>query len=159
MHTIFVDDTHERRLKLLHIVNQFREKGKLVNRYALQPELEKQGFTVSFVTIYRNMTSINQKKTWVRDLTQSNYSAYRKSISQNLEWVEQQAQQKFEETGNHVWLNIIHSVQQTKMKHTNGENINISAVMLGKKFKELSNNEENQEELAVDVIKLASKKT
>ena len=152
-----IDDTQQRRLKLLDIVNQCREKGKLINRYTLQPELEKKGFNVSFATIYRDMTSINQKNTWVRDLAQSNYSAYQESISQNLEWIEQQAQQKFEETNNHVWLNIIHSVQQTKMKHTNGENITISAAMLGKKFNEIK--KEDEQECVVDVTKLASKKT
>ena len=56
--------------------------------YTLQLELEKQGFKVSFATIYRDMTSINQKNTWVRDLASSNYSAYQESISQNLEWIE-----------------------------------------------------------------------
>ncbi|MDH3339804.1 MAG: hypothetical protein OEL84_00810 [Nitrosopumilus sp.] len=157
MPTILLDDTQERRLKLLDIVNQFREKGKLVNRYTLQPALEEQGYKVSFATIYRDMTSINQKNTWVRDLAQSNYSAYQESISQNLEWIEQQAQKMFQETENHVWLNIIHRVQETKMKHTNGENINISAAMLGKKFNEMK--KEDEQECVVDVIKLASKKT
>ena len=153
-----IDDTHERRLKLLEIVNQFREKGKLVNRYTLQPELEKQGYQVSFATIYRDMIAINQKNTWVRDLAQSNYSAYQESISQNLEWIESQAQKLFQETENHVWLNIIHRVQETKMKHTNGENINISAAMLGKKFREMKNSEkEDSKEYTIDVIKLASK--
>ena len=44
------------------------------------------------------------------------------------------------------------------MKHTNGENINISAAMLGKKFREMKNSEkEDSKEYTIDVIKLASK--
>ena len=137
MPTVSVDDTQERRLALLDLVNEFRSKGKLINRYTLQPELEKLGFKVSFATIYRDMTSLNQKNTWVRDLAESNYSAYQESISNNLEWIEQQAQKQFEDTQNHVWLNIIHRVQETKMKHTNGDNINISVAILGKQFNKL----------------------
>ena len=156
MPTIPLEETHQRRIKLLDIVNQFRAQGKLVNRYTLQPALEQAGFKVSFATIYRDMTSINQNNTWVRDLSESNYSAYQEQISQNLEWIEQKAQKQFEITENHVWLNIIHSVQQTKMKHTNGDNINISVAMLGKKFSELEDSTEKEKEPMVDVIKLAT---
>ena len=156
-----IDDTQQRRIKLLEIINKFRAKGKLVNRYTLQPELAKAGFKVSFATIYRDMTSLNQNNTWVRDLAQSNYSAYQEDISNNLEWIEAQAKKKFEETGQNVWLGIIHRVQETKMKHTNGENINISAALLNKKFTEMSSKKEKEnkedEGYVVDLIKLASK--
>ena len=151
------EDTHERRLKLLEIYEDFRAKGKMINRYTLQPALEKAGYKVSYATVYNDLTQINQKNTWVRDLAQSNYSAYQEQISQNLEWIEQQAQKQFKKTNNHVWLNIIHSVQQTKMKHTNGENINISAAMLGKKFREMSSKDTKDKEINVDVIQLASR--
>ena len=156
-----VNDTQQRRITLLDIINQFRAKGKLINRYTLQPALKEKGFDVSFATIYRDMTSINQKNTWVRDLSESNYSAYQEQISNNLDWIETQAAQQFKETENHVWLNIIHRVQETKMKHTNGENINISVALLGNKFKELSskNKEKKEEKLLeerVDVVKLAT---
>jgi 16S rRNA U516 pseudouridylate synthase RsuA-like enzyme len=44
------------------------------------------------------------------------------------------------------------------MKHTNGENINISAALLNKKFTEMSSKEDKKEEkYVVDVIKLAGK--
>lgn len=153
-----VDDTQQRRSKLLEIVNKFRAEGKLCNRYTLQPALEQAGFKVSFATIYRDMTSINQKNTWVRDLAQSNYSAYQEQISQNLEYIEHQADLKFQETGNHVWLNIIHRVQETKMKHTNGDNISISAALLNKKFNQMSKekDEKKEQEPVIDVIKLAA---
>ena len=102
------------------------------------------------------MTAINQKNTWVRDLAQSNYSAYQEQISQTLEWIETKAAEEFESTKHHTWLNIIHSVQQTKMKHTNGENINISAALLNKKFREMTKESEKKEDYPVDVIKLAA---
>lgn len=158
MPSVAVDETQERRIALLDIINQFRNEGKLVNRYTLQPALEQAGFKVSFSTIYRDMTSINQKNTWVRDLAQSNYSSYQEQISQSLEWIETKASEKFEETGHHMWLNIIHRVQETKMKHTNGENINISAALLNKKFREMTKSEEKKEDenYTVDVIKLAA---
>ena len=160
MPTVSVEDTFARRTKLLEIVNDFRSKGKLINRYSLQPELEKQGFKVSFATIYNDMTAINRNNSWVRDLASSNYSAYQEDISSNLEWIEEQARKQFESSKNHVWLNIIHRVQETKMKHTNGENINISAAMLGKQFNKLKEEsmKESEKEEMIDIIKLASTK-
>ncbi len=153
-----IDDTQQRRITLQEIINEFRGKGLLINRYTLQPALKKQGFDVSFSTIYRDMTSLNQKNTWVRDLAESNYSAYQENISNNLEWIETQAKEQFEKTKANMWLGIIHRVQETRMKHTNGENINISAAFLNKKFNQMNEKEEKKkEELEiVDVIKLAN---
>lgn len=155
MPPIALDETLRRRQKLQDIINQFRSKGSLINRFTLQPELEKAGFKASFTTIYRDMTALNKDNTWVRDLAESNYSAYQESISSNLELVEQQANEKFKETGNHVWLNIVLRVQETKMKHTQGDNINISAALLHTKFNELKK-QQKEEEPKIDVIKLAA---
>ncbi len=84
------------------------------------------------------MTAINRENTWVRDLAESNYSAYQEDISNTFDWLEMQASTRFESTHDHVWLNIILKVQDSRIKHTSGENINISAALLGKKFKELT---------------------
>ena len=153
-----INDTQERRIRLLEIINNFRSQGKLVNRYTLQPALKEAGYDVSFATIYRDMTAINQNNSWVRDLASSNYSAYQEDISSNLEWIETQAKTQFEKTEDHVWLQIVHRVQETRMKHTNGENINVSAAMLGKQFNKMKKDseKEKEEEPMVDVIKLAA---
>ena len=43
-------------------------------------------------------------------------------------------------------MNVILKVQDTRIKHTNGENINISVAMLGKKFNELTNRDIKEQE-------------
>ena len=77
MPTVTVDETQKRRSKLLDLVNEFskwiQKYGKLIHHYTLQSALKEAGFDVSFATIYMDMTSINQKNTWVRDLSESNY--------------------------------------------------------------------------------------
>jgi Fe2+ or Zn2+ uptake regulation protein len=155
-----IDDTQLRRQTLAKIVIEFRKEKKQVTRYTLQPELAKRGFDVSFATIYRDLTILNRDNTYVRDLAESNYSAYQEEIAESLDWVESQARTEYELTQNHVFLNVILKVQDLKMKHTNGENINISAALLGKKFNQLKqeSKETQQEEYVIDVIKLANQR-
>jgi len=134
---MMIEDVTIRRREVLKIMTHLKKNGQRINRYTVKDQLDKSGFDMSVSTIYRDMTVINRENTWVRDLSESNYSAYQEDISNNLEWVIHQAITQFEKTKNHVWLNIMLKAQETKMKHTNGENINISAALLGKKFKQL----------------------
>jgi len=163
---MMIDDVTSRRRQVMKIMSQLKKSGQRINRYIIKDQLDKLGFEVSVATVYRDMTAVNRENTWVRDLAESNYSAYQEDISNNLEWIESQASQQFESTNNHVWLNIILKVQDSRIKHTNGENINISVALLGKKFKELTDDKQPvtplQEETPdnmlshpmVDVIKL-----
>ena len=113
---------------------------------------------MSASTVYRDMTAINRENTWVRDLAESNYSAYQEDISNTFDWLEMQASKQFESTHDHVWLNIILKVQDSRIKHTNGDNINMSVALLGKKFNELNTlhlqDEGMDETQMIDVIKL-----
>ena len=156
MNNISIDDTIQRRQALAKIVVDFRSNKRQVTRYSLQPVLKEAGFDVSFATIYRDLTSLNRDNTYVRDLSESNYSAYQEEIAESLDWVEAESRKQFESTQNHVFLNVILKVQDLKMKHTNGENINISAALLGKKFKEMTNQENKEEEQTINVIDLAN---
>jgi Fe2+ or Zn2+ uptake regulation protein len=139
----------------MKIINQLKKNGLRVNRFTVKDQLDKSGFEMSVSTVYRDMTAINRENTWVRDLAESNYSVYQENISNAFDWLEMQASEQFEATKNHVWLNIILKVQDTRIKHTNGDNVNLSVALLGKKFNELIRQEENKEqEITVDVIKL-----
>ena len=91
--------------------------GKLVNRHSLQFALEQAGFKASFATVYRDMTAINQKNTWVRDLAQSNYLAHQEQITNNLEWIETKAAQQYKETKSHLGLGIIHHQRTYEEMH------------------------------------------
>ena len=163
---MMVEDVTVRRREIMKIITQLRKKGQRVNRYTVKEQLNKSGFEPSVSTVYRDMTAINRENTWVRDLAESNYSAYQEDISNTFDWLEMQASKQFESTHDHVWLNIILKVQDSRIKHTRGENINISVALLGKKFKELEDDkqsitplqEESSDEMSshpiVDVIKL-----
>ena len=83
MPTVAVEDTQLRRQTLAKIVIRLRKERKPVTRYTLQPLLKEEGFDVSFATIYRDLTSLNQSNTYVRDLAESNYSAYQEEISES----------------------------------------------------------------------------
>ncbi len=131
------DDIVLRRQCIQQTITKLRKSDKPVNRFTVQSELTKAGYDISESTVYRDMTALNRENTWIRDLSESNYSAYQEEISNNLEWVIHQAATQYEKTNDHVWLNIILKAQDTKMKYANGENINISAALLGKKFNEL----------------------
>ena len=49
------------------------------------------------------------------------------------------------------------TVQDLKMKHPGGENIHVSAALLGKKFDQMQKELQKYEMNKVDVLKLASK--
>lgn len=151
-----IDDTHHRRLTLSKIVVDFKRQGKQITRYALQPELKKAGFSVSYSTVYRDLTVLNRKNTYVRDLSESNYSAYQEGIANSLDWVEQQARTEFLKNKMYFYLGIIMKVQDLKMKHTSGDNIQVSAALLGKKFDQMHTELKKYETSKVDVLKLAS---
>jgi len=154
-----VEDVTMRRREVIKIMTALKKAGKRVNRHTIKDELEKKGITISEVTVYRDLTIINRENTWVRDLSESNYSAYQEEIADMLYWTETQAQKHFELTNNHVWLNVITKVQEIKMKHTNGDNINISAASLTKKFNKMNQMVEKQLQVdseKVDVIELAN---
>ena len=140
---MMIEDVTIRRREVMKIMTHLRKNGQRVNRYTVKEQLDKSGFEMSASTIYRDMTAVNRENTWVRDLAESNYSAYQEEIDNNLEWMAHQAVKKFKETGDHVWLNILLKTQESKMKHTTGENINISVALLGekcrKKIAELEN--------------------
>jgi Fe2+ or Zn2+ uptake regulation protein len=187
------EDVTMRRLEVQKIALQLKQKGKPVNRYSVYPLLKKKGFVTSYTTVYRDINAISRENTWVRDLAESNYSAYQEEISNRLQWIEDQAEKQYkkkwktakksiknqktkegalETTEQSIttenaqpkigFLKIIKEVQELKMKHTNGENINISAALLGKKFNKIKTQyktdkeEETKPEEIVDVLKLAA---
>ena len=139
-----IEDVTIRRREVMKIINQLRKKGQRVNRYTVKDQLDKLGFQISISTIYRDMTAINRENTWIRDLAESNYSAYQEEIDNNLEWIANQAVQKFKETGDHVWLNIMLRTQESKMRHTAGENISTYIVLFGEKCRKRIAELENQ---------------
>ena len=151
-----IDDTQHRRQTLAKIVIDFKRQGKQITRYTLHPALKKTGFNVSYSTVYRDLTVLNRDNTWVRDLSESNYSAYHEEIANSLDWVEQQAREEFLKNRAYFNLGIILKVQDLKIKHTNGENINVSAALLGKKFNQMQTELQKYEMNKVDVLKLAS---
>jgi hypothetical protein len=151
-----IEDTQHRRQSLAKIVMDFRRQGKQITRYGLQPELKKVGFDVSYSTVYRDLTVLNRANTYVRDLSESNYSAYQEDIANSLDWVEQQARAEFLDNKTYFYLGIIMKVQDLKIKHTNGDNINISVALLGKKLDQMKSELQKYEMNKMDVLKLAS---
>jgi len=152
-----IEDTKHRRQSLAKIVVDFKRHGKQITRYTLQPALKKAGFGVSYSTVYRDLTLLNRENTYVRDLAESNYSAYQEEIANSLDWVEQQARAEFLKNKTYLYLGIIMKVQDLKIKHTSGENINVSVALLGKKFDQIQSELQKYETSKVDVLKLASK--
>jgi len=161
---MMIEDVTIRRREIMKIMTHLKKNGQRINRYTIKNQLDKLGFEISVATVYRDMTAVNRENTWVRDLSGSNYSAYQEDISNTLDWLESQASRQFESTKEHVWLNIILKIQETRMKQTNGENINISVALLGKKFTDMDKQlqEYNSANIiphtnkSIDVLKLAT---
>ena len=141
---MMIEDVTIRRREVLKIMTYLKKNGLRINRYIVKNQLDKSGFEMSVSTIYRDMTAINRENTWIRDLAESNYSAYQEEIDNNLEWISHQTVKKFKETGDHVWLNILLKTQESKMRHTVGENINVSVALIGEKFRKKMAELENQ---------------
>lgn len=185
-------DPTARRRALMKIMGDFRKEGKLANRSTLQKPLEQAGFPASTGTIYRDITLINRENTWVKDLVESNYSAFQEHISDMLDFVEQEALDNYnkkwtldkktkrvvsnskgefeslEETTTQEmaapkvqFLEIIGKVQQLRMKHTHGDNINISAALLSAELQDakdkLQSQTSNKETPIVNVLELAKR--
>lgn len=178
------DDILIRRTILSGIITKLKREGKTINRFTLKPLLQRAGFDVDESTVYRDLTALNRENTWVRDLAESSYSAYQEDISDTLDWVVHQAKIQYKkkwtaskqmkkETGKGIvteivttqelaspktaFLNIILKAQELKMKHTNGENINVSAALLTKEFHEIKKRYEEQglNMTPVDIIRFA----
>jgi len=133
--SMMIEDVTIRRREVMKIMAHLKKNGQRINRYTVKDQLDKLGFDMSVSTIYRDMTALNRENTWVRDLAESNYSAYQEEIDNNLEWVSHQVVKKFRDTGDHVWLNILLKTQESKMRHTAGENISVSVALLGEKYR------------------------
>ena len=134
----------------MKIMSQLKKDGQRVNRYTIKDKLDKLGFEVSVATVYRDTMAVNRENTWVRDLSESNYSAYQEEIDNNLEWVAHQAVKMFNETGDHVWLNILLKTQESKMRHVAGENVNVSVALIGEKFRKRMAELENQNNFSTE---------
>ena len=168
-----VEDVMARREALLKIINQFKKDGKTVTRFSLQPALKEVGYDVSYSTIYRDMTILNRENTWVRDLVESNYSAYQEHIHDTLNMIEKEALKMYQEKPTIIkkthkeiskngevtiieeanteevanmtvcLLELILKVQSLRMKQTHGDNINVSAALLTAELREAQDKLEN----------------
>ncbi|MGC1709911.1 MAG: hypothetical protein WA799_08955 [Nitrosotalea sp.] len=156
-------EINNRRDALKKILERFRREGKTINRFTVQAPLRDAGYDVEVGTIYRDLTAVNRENTWVRDLVESNYSEYQQQIADSLAWIEKEAQEQYAKKWtlskttkkeNHngtstesvvtqelaapkaSFLGIIAKVQELKMKHTHGDNINISAALLARELQD-----------------------
>jgi hypothetical protein len=181
-----------RRLAIVKIISQLRKEHKPVNRFTVLPLIRAEGYDVEEGTVYRDLTVINRENTWVRDLVESNYSAYQERIAENLDFMEKEAIENYHkswtmnktvkrvvsnEKGNFEtieetitqemaspkaqFLLILGKVQELRMKHTHGDNINISAALLSA---ELQDAKDSLQKLSkgdktpiIDVLELAKK--
>lgn len=174
-----------RRLEVEKIISQLKKENKLVTRYTVHEQLTKKGYKVNPSTVYRDITAINRDNTWVRDLSESNYSSYMEEIYTSLIWAEQESVKQYNKTWTasktvtkdtpdgqvterteteelaapkNAFLSTYVKTQELKHKMLTGDNINISAALLGKKLNQLKKQTESLEQEKVDVIKLASTK-
>ena len=182
MHT---EEITQRRYEVEKIIALLKNQNQPVNRYTVNELLEKKGYKVNLATVYRDITAVNRENTWVRDLSESNYSAYMEDIFGSLVWAQEEAKTQYHKTWTankivkketnegdttettttqelgapkNAFLSTFVKTQELKHKLLTGDNINISAALLGKKLNELKKQTESFEEQKVDVIKLASAK-
>ena len=174
-----VDAINNRREEVKKIMSELKEQGLPVNRYSVHERLDKTKFDVSLATVYNDIVSLSRENTWVRDLTESTYSAHQEEINDTLDWIQKEARRLYDvnwvrskkvtkkvpaKNGKNKVivemvkikeeykpkasiLKIIRDVQDLKMKLTNGQNINISAALLGKKFEKAKAQLRDKEEI------------
>jgi len=153
-----VEEVINRRIELAKIIEEFQKEGKLITRHSLIAELKKKGFTSDRYILYNDRTELNKGDTFIRDLTESNFSQMMRDIYNTLSWVETQALEQYERewTNNKkvkkagkvveehttgeiaqpkaAFLGIIKDIQKIKYEFLTGNNIQLSAALLSQKF-------------------------
>ncbi len=159
-----VEDVVQRQIALAEILDGYRKRGISPRRHALLTDLEAKGFPVTVATLYRDRTSLNRHNSFIRDLTESNLSAYMEEIYDRLTWVEEEAAKQYDQkwTMNQVikrrgpkgeeieqhstseiaqpkaqFLSVISKAQELKHKLLVGDNTQLSAALLAEKFQKM----------------------
>jgi len=161
-----VEEVINRRIELAKIIEQFQKEGKLITRHSLIAELKKKGFTSDRYILYNDRTELNKGNSFIRNLTESNFSQMMQDIYQNLSWVEEEAIKQY----NRKWTNsktvekvleiktktisekhtteeiaqpkvaflrIIMDIQKLKYEFLTGPNIQLSAALLSQRFQQM----------------------
>lgn len=180
------EDITTRRHEVEKIISHLKKNNKKVNRYTVHEILVTKGYNTHISTVYRDITAVNRENTWVRDLSESNYSTYMEDIYNSLEWAETQAVEQYNKTWTankivkkqtnegdttettttqelgapkNAFLSTFIKANELKHKMLTGDNINISAALLGKKLNELKKQVEplQEGEEPINLLEIAKK--
>ncbi len=173
-----------RRDALAAVLEDALRKDIHPKRSYLLEAMRKKGHPVSVPVLYADMTALNRGNTFVRDLTESNYSAYIEEIYRRLQWVEAEAERQYgrewttnqriirvgpqgEETETHIteeqaqpkaqFLALIAKTQELKHKILVGDTTQLSAALLSEKFQSMKEELETLKRGGKLVEKLAVK--
>jgi len=166
----------KRRKALRRIISNYGQKGEKPSRKDLLFELSKKGFKIDLSTLYRDKTKINEESSFLRDIAETNYSAYVEEMWENLDFVIENSIEiyhknfpitkttKHEKNGkiettiqtikNHPeskqkFLRLILDATMEKVSLFSGSTINFSVAFLSKKMHQFkAENEQYKFELA-----------
>lgn len=162
-----VDIVLNRRIELAKTIEDFQKKGLPITRQVLIDALKKKGFIVDRYILYNDRIDLNKGNTFIRDLTESNFSAFMQGIWDKLEWMEHEAIIQYEKkwtnnktvtkkldgkktdkiTETHktneiatpkiAFLGLMKDIQKAKYDFLTNHNIHFSAALLQQKFQQM----------------------
>lgn len=156
----------ERRRCLKLILEEYRRQLKDFTIPMLVSELHLEGWKADRSSIYRDRKAIQKSNAWVQNLAESTYSERQEDIDNIVIYTIKEAKKNYEKDwiitkaikrttpkgavveahtsseipgAKKMFLDVMQKGAELQMKHTNGENINRSAAMLGIELDEAHN--------------------
>lgn len=148
-----VADIIERQTILAEIISDQKAEHNPTTPKELLPKMKKRGYNIDRSTLYRDRLAINQRNSFVRDLSESNYSSYIQDMFENIDYVTDEAMQMLTTTGNDKTKilsgKLILEGVRTKTEILSGKVLDISVELLSKKMRSMREENNNlQQELA-----------
>jgi N-glycosylase/DNA lyase len=112
--------------------------------------MKEKGYNINRSTLYRDRKDINQRNSFVRDLSESNYSTYVQEMFENIDFVTDEAMQMLTTTRNDRTKifsgKLILEAVRTKTEILSGKVLDISVELLGKKLSSMREENHNLKE-------------
>jgi len=136
-----VNDIVTRQHVLEEIIFNLKLDNISVTPKILLEKMKEKEYKIDRSTLYRDRLSINQRNSFLRDLSESNYSFYVENMWEDIELVTQGSQEMFITTKNPNIKNnagkLILETVRTKIELFNSKALDISVELLGKKMRSL----------------------
>lgn len=133
-----VNDIVTRQHTLEEIISNLKSENIPVTPKILLEKMKKKGYKIDRSTLYRDRLAVNQRNSFLRDLSESNYSDYVENMWNDIEFVKQEAHEMMKNTTNArtriIAGKLMLETVRTKVELFSGSVLNVSVELLAKKM-------------------------